>query len=91
MGGSLWVGGLHSRVDGQGAAFFFFFLELLPQILFAPYPLRPFSFPRGKFSCFQSGLGGEGWEVRDVLAATILKTQLGRRLRISLFSVQNLI
>ena len=71
--------------------FFFFFLELLPQILFAPYPLRPFSFPRGKFSCFQSGLGGEGWEVRDVLAATILKTQLGRRLRISLFSVQNLI
>ena len=72
MGGSLWVGGLHSTVDGQGVAF----LELLPQILFAPYPLRPFSFPRGKFSCFQSGLGGEGWEVRYVLAATILKTQL---------------
>ena len=89
MGESLWVGGLHTRVDGQGVVFFFW--RLLPQILFAPYPLRPFSFSRGKFSCFQSGLGGEGWEVRDVLAATITKTQLGRRLRISLFSMQNLI
>ena len=50
-----------------------FFWRLLTQILFAAYPLRPFSFSRGKFSCFQSGLGGEEWEVRDVLAATIMK------------------
>lgn len=38
-----------------------------------------------------SSLGqGEGWELSDILSVTIMKTQLGGRLRLCLFTMQNL-